>query len=156
MIKNTAKKLYEKGRSMIEMLGVLAIIGVLSVGGLSGYTMAMNRHRANAILDYATRTAVAFRTLPISEKINHPEKGLDCKAYNSNEPLPSGTTGCHLYVYTGWGVDQVSVELNIENPKVEKALIDRLGTTVCHNSAKEGTTLEFFCSECPCPAIQAR
>ncbi|MBO7333238.1 MAG: type II secretion system protein, partial [Alphaproteobacteria bacterium] len=39
-------KQFEKGRSMIEMLGVLAIIGVLSVGGLSGYTMAMNRHRA--------------------------------------------------------------------------------------------------------------
>ena len=35
------------GRSMIEMLGVLAVIGVLSLGGLAGYTMAMNYHRAN-------------------------------------------------------------------------------------------------------------
>ena len=31
----------EKGRSMIEMLGVLAIIGVLSVGGIAGYSKAM-------------------------------------------------------------------------------------------------------------------
>lgn len=29
-------KIFEKGRSMIEMLGVLAIIGVLSVGGIAG------------------------------------------------------------------------------------------------------------------------
>ena len=41
----------ENGRSMIEMLGVLSIIGVLSIGGLAGYTMSMNRHRANQILD---------------------------------------------------------------------------------------------------------
>lgn len=41
MIKN------ESGRSMIEMLGVLAIIGVLSVGGLLGYTQAMRKHKVN-------------------------------------------------------------------------------------------------------------
>ena len=35
------------GRSMIEMLGVLAIIGVLSITALVGFTYAMNKHRAN-------------------------------------------------------------------------------------------------------------
>ena len=29
------------GRSMVEMLGVLAIIGVLSVGAIAGYSKAM-------------------------------------------------------------------------------------------------------------------
>ena len=29
------------GRSMVEMLGVLAIIGVLSVGAMNGYSKAM-------------------------------------------------------------------------------------------------------------------
>ena len=41
------KNVNESGRSMVEMLGVLAIIGVLSIGGIAGYTMAMNRYRAN-------------------------------------------------------------------------------------------------------------
>ena len=41
----------EKGRSMIEMLGVLAIIGVLSVGGLAGYNMAMQKIRINKFLE---------------------------------------------------------------------------------------------------------
>ena len=35
----------ERGRSMVEMLGVLAIIGVLSVGGISAYGVAMKKHK---------------------------------------------------------------------------------------------------------------
>ena len=51
----------ENGRSMVEMLGVLAIIGVLSVGAISGYSKAMMKYKLNkqteqigSILDYAT------------------------------------------------------------------------------------------------------
>ena len=40
----------QSGRSMVEMLGVLAIIGVLSVGGIAGYSMAMKRHALNEIM----------------------------------------------------------------------------------------------------------
>jgi len=47
----------QNGRSMIEMLGVLAIIGVLSIGGLLGYRRAVNNHQANTILDDANRLA---------------------------------------------------------------------------------------------------
>ena len=41
----------EKGRSMIEMLGVLAIIGVLSVGGIAGYSKAMMKYRTNKTIE---------------------------------------------------------------------------------------------------------
>ena len=44
----------ETGRSMVEMLGVLAIIGVLSVGGIAGYTMAMRKYKANEVLNTAS------------------------------------------------------------------------------------------------------
>ena len=40
-------KINEIGRSMIEMLGVLAIVGVLSVGGIAGYSKAMLTYRSN-------------------------------------------------------------------------------------------------------------
>jgi len=40
------------------MLGVLAIIGVLSIGGIAGYTMAMNKHRANELLDGGSKRAM--------------------------------------------------------------------------------------------------
>ncbi len=40
----------ESGRSMIEMLGVLAIIGVLSIGGIAGYSKAMEKHKLNKFM----------------------------------------------------------------------------------------------------------
>ncbi len=52
------KRTNESGRSMVEMLGVLAIIGVLSIGGIAGYSMAMNRYRANEVIDTASKYAV--------------------------------------------------------------------------------------------------
>lgn len=39
------------GRSMIEMLGVLAIVGVLSVGGIAGYSKAMEKFKVNKAID---------------------------------------------------------------------------------------------------------
>ena len=35
------------GRSMVEMLGVLAIIGVLSVEAIAGYSKAMTKYKLN-------------------------------------------------------------------------------------------------------------
>ena len=43
-------KNFEAGRSMIEMLGVLAIVGVLSVGGIAGYSKAMEKWKTNKVL----------------------------------------------------------------------------------------------------------
>ena len=48
----------QTGRSMVEMLGVLAIIGVLSVGGIAGYTMAMNKYKANEVTNAAAQLAI--------------------------------------------------------------------------------------------------
>ena len=48
----------ESGRSMVEMLGVLAIIGVLSVGGIAGYTMAMKKYRNNEAAQAVALAAV--------------------------------------------------------------------------------------------------
>ena len=48
-------KFMELGRSMVEMLGVLAIIGVLSIVGIAGYKKAMNKIRANELMDLALK-----------------------------------------------------------------------------------------------------
>ncbi len=45
------------GRSMVEMLGVLAVMGVLSVAGIAGFNTAMNKYRANEILNEASKRA---------------------------------------------------------------------------------------------------
>ena len=53
----------ESGRSMIEMLGVLAIIGVLSVGGIAGYSKAMNKYKTNKVADNVSMIVTNIRTL---------------------------------------------------------------------------------------------
>lgn len=45
------RKSCESGRSMIEMLGVLAIVGVLSVGGIAGYSKAMMKWKINKMIE---------------------------------------------------------------------------------------------------------
>ncbi len=49
----------QSGRSMIEMLAVLAIMGVLTVGGIAAYTFAVSKHRANQIYHQVDLRAVA-------------------------------------------------------------------------------------------------
>ena len=53
----------QTGRSMVEMLGVLAIIGVLSVGGIAGYSKAMFKYKINKTIDEITTIFQNFRTL---------------------------------------------------------------------------------------------
>ena len=48
--KSKRQKFAEYGRSMVEILGVLAVIGVLSVGGIMGYRYAMEKYRSNDIV----------------------------------------------------------------------------------------------------------
>ena len=51
------------GRSMIEMLGVLAIIGVLSVGGIAGYSKAMEQFKINKLTQHIAIIVTNVRTL---------------------------------------------------------------------------------------------
>ena len=48
----------EQGRSMVEMLGTLAIIGVLSIGGIAGYSYGMDKYRANTVMNDVMLRAV--------------------------------------------------------------------------------------------------
>jgi len=117
------KKL-QKGRSMIEMLGVLAIIGVLSIGGLAGYTMAMNRWRANTITDYVTRCVVVAQTKGVS---GVPATG-DCVDILS-EAKPSFVDSVEIKGYDA-NTDDTRVEVGGVSNAVTAVIADKLGTRV--------------------------
>ena len=57
----------QSGRSMIEMLGVLAIIGVLSVGGIAGYSKAMEKFKINKTIEQISTIANNVRTTFMSQ-----------------------------------------------------------------------------------------
>ena len=65
------------GRSMIEMLGVLAIIGVLSVGGIAGYSKAMEKFKLNKAMDeYSMLIYGLLENLDYIQKLNSENTNL--------------------------------------------------------------------------------
>ena len=59
----TYVKKSQNGRSMIEMLGVLAIVGVLSAGGIAGYSMAMQSYKTNQLIEKVQIISQAARAV---------------------------------------------------------------------------------------------
>lgn len=57
----------QQGRSMIEMLGVLAIVGVLSVGGIAGYSKAMAKAKNNRLISEISELTINIRSLYTSQ-----------------------------------------------------------------------------------------
>ena len=96
----------QSGRSMIEMLGVLAIIGVLSIGGIAGYSKAMFKYKMNKSLDmFSTAIAkvVELKSTGVSKISGHRDMityGIfpDCNYELSEEEEADGetTTSCIL------------------------------------------------------------
>ncbi|MBQ8661775.1 MAG: hypothetical protein IJ482_05575 [Alphaproteobacteria bacterium] len=85
----------QSGRSMVEMLGVLAIIGVLSVGGISGYSKAMAKFKLTKAQDQLTMLLMNIRT---AYATSPSYAGLDAKAAVDYNLAPSDMiTGTSLH-----------------------------------------------------------
>ena len=82
----TMLKTNENGRSMIEMLGVLAIIGVLSVGGIAGYSKAMNKFKTNKVADNVSMIVANIKTLYAQQK----DYGTGDKALSTAKAIDLG------------------------------------------------------------------
>ncbi|MBR6411668.1 MAG: hypothetical protein IKS41_00715 [Alphaproteobacteria bacterium] len=54
------KSKQESGRSVVEMLGVIIIAGVLTIGGIGTYRYAVDSSHANTILSEARMRMVAL------------------------------------------------------------------------------------------------
>ena len=80
----------QTGRSMVEMLGVLAIIGVLSVGGIAGYSRAMAKFKISKAMDQMSMLVANIRTLYSGQRSY---AGLDNGAANSFGVVPSDMSG---------------------------------------------------------------
>ena len=145
-------KKIESGRSMIEMLGVLAIVGVLSIGGLAGYQMAMNRYRASALSDYASRCVVVAQTKTMSGRVGATTEAdaVSCKSI-LNEEIPSflGTPGDNVYVKIYDDADGIayvtakSVPTAVQTVLGERFGDDFIGGVKLHTNANNVTTFQF-------------
>ncbi len=139
------KRTNESGRSMVEMLGVLAIIGVLSIGGIAGYTTAMNRYRANEVLDMATKYATIVFTADETHRAMNSGTGLtstDIPTFCETGLAPVSTAateedaaicavnGAEIKTASISG-STVSIKINFNSNAVCKAAQSSLGQSDC-------------------------
>ena len=54
---------FQSGRTILEMLSVLALAGVLSVVGIAGYSMAMDKYKTSALIDKVNVIAQQARVM---------------------------------------------------------------------------------------------
>lgn len=108
-------KTNQKGRSMVEMLGVLAIIGVLSAGGLAGYSKAMKQHKMNTFLNQMVR---------LQEQIS--EKFLQVQSENTLKNLDLIPLG----VFDGFKVNSHATECEVWNSTGTGTVMSAIGGCV--------------------------
>lgn len=68
------KQQFESGRSITEMLAVLAIIGVLSISSLVGVQHLMNKNKVNSIIQTVNLASVQILTTLTHRKMATPEE----------------------------------------------------------------------------------
>ncbi len=111
-------KFYQYGRSMVEMLGVLAIIGVLSVGAIAGYSKAMMKYKLNKQAEQLT--TVINAGLRYAGQWNFNESFVDTLPYliklgEIPEEMIRNDTDTHIY-----DVFNTSIELAYTKTDTEK------------------------------------
>ena len=87
--------LLQSGRSMIEILGVLGIVALLSIGGLVGYRLMVDRNEANLILNDVNQFAFVImenaENWPLESEIEKkdfvPVSKYDFEGYQDAEPM---------------------------------------------------------------------
>lgn len=132
------KKLHkseQSGRSMVEMLGVLAIIGVLSVGGIAGYSKAMAKFKLTKAMDQLTMLLANIRTTYAGMQSYN---GLDTAAARTYQLAPQdmfGTTADTLVNGFGGSVIVKAVNHNSVKDMGFAVVFNSLTKEACINLA---------------------
>ena len=137
------EKQMQSGRSMVEMIGVIAIMGLLSVGGIYGYRQAHNAYRATALRDIVLQGKLVVETAKRGATANT----LQLYAQKTSLNCPSSGS-CATMTESG---RKKTFSLSSQEPKgvCEKILerkeeLNNIGITVSPTSCGKSTvTLTF-------------
>ena len=137
----------EQGRSMIEMLGVLAIVGVLSVGGIAGYSKAMAKFKANKVIDQVTMISTNIRTLYASQRTYNGLNNILAKKTNAvpaemyekqSDSMISNGFGGSVYITTGYHLGKEDNAYVITFDSIPQAACVTMATTDWGGDAGSG------------------
>lgn len=105
----------QKGRSMLEMLGVLAVIAVLSVMALFGYRYALDKNKANTLLEEARLMALMASSDGVLEKMQTDDE------YAKTDILDSELTPYEMFL-----TRRSTLDYEIEVANVSKGVCQKL------------------------------
>ena len=134
---------HESGRSMVEMLGTLAIIGVLSIGGIAGYSYGMDKYRANT-----TMNDVNLRAVDLIAQVNRggdlslsewPEKSTAGYVITLEKDTDGITGGIKIS-----GIEKQVCEMLADDLLPEGVLLTINGEGTAQGKCKEENTLIFY------------
>ena len=129
----------ETGRSMVEMLGVLAIIGVLSVGGIAGYTMAMKKYKANEILNTISMLATVAHAQNGGEGLTSSGTDSSLTAASAGLTVISEANGTLTATYGDGGPDYYTITTGVTDDKIEANM--KNASPVC-SDISDGNSVE--------------
>lgn len=149
----------QHGRSMVEMLGVLAIIGMLSLGSVWLYDYASNAYQTNQI----QKTVLTAKTM--SEVNISPSHSKEVNRY-VEKTLPQYQSDSDM-VELSDAIDKYVITIHEVSEKIQNMVLNQADTYAYHNISVEqleNNTLQFtfdghLCvvpktwngSECVCP-----
>ncbi len=113
-------KITEQGRSMIEMLGVLAIIGVLSIGGLQVVSRMQYEHKSTQLINDFSETILKIQKIAHQFDEGYSGAGMFVyknQAYSANWNFKKADTTAvtftgmldSIYTIDGTSVDTFSI-----------------------------------------------
>lgn len=119
-------KEFESGRSMVEILGTLAIIGVLSIGGIAGYSYGMDKHKANETLQ-----EVRLKAIDILAQFNQRNgEGINIDSWE-----PKTSTGYTI------GLEEGTIGIQIE--EVEQRVCEFMSDGIANEAAVKINTVIY-------------
>ena len=125
------------------MLGVLAVVGVLSVGGIAGYQYAINKHRANAIFYTVSEMAVVASSQLLSgNDLNLASFGDDIDGL-----YPFGWNGNYSGTKTDFSIDVSQIPIgvceHIKNRELKMSFLTLINGKQAGDCQSELNTVEF-------------
>lgn len=140
----------ESGRTMVEMLGVLAVIGVLTAGAISSINFGVQSVRTNMIFNLVEETAQAVRDVYSFDRNYQSDaskmKDRLCPAEDANIlPDKCDKTGTHAFIATPYG----KLEIQPDAGNGFKIVVNNLPVTVCQRLLdQQWTTVDTPAGNC--------
>ena len=134
----------ESGRSMIEMLATLVIVGILSISALWGYRYAIEVHKENETVDWVVKSIVGARTGFITDKYGEQaeEDGsvrVPIKEVISGVTYLEPETDGVVYGFTT--PTQAEISVDVIDQKTFEVYVDEMTWNVCRKLL--GANLEY-------------